>query len=122
MIDIELDINGNLKCLPNTLYVELLEVGERKTAGGIIIPMEDMRLNQRFIKPRWAKVYKKGENISNIEIGDWILLEHGKWSTALNIVDNNKSVKIWYINEKNVKTGIIGIKKEEPEFMKEYIK
>ena len=121
MIDIELDIKGNLKCLPDTLYVERLEVGDRQTSSGIIIPMEDMRLNQRFIKPRWARVYKKADNITNVNVGDWVLLEHGKWSTALNIIDNNKQVKLWYINEKNYKSGIIGIRQEEPEFMREYL-
>lgn len=121
MIDIDLVIDGHLKCLPNTLFVTNLEVGERKTASGLIIPEENMHLNQRFIKSRWAQVYCKADNITNLEIGDWILLEHGHWSTCLNLIIDNKPIKLWYVTEKNYKTGIQGIQKRMPTNLKDYV-
>lgn len=121
MIDIDLKIDGHLECLPNTLFVKHLEVGERQTKSGLIIPEENMHINQRFIKSRWAQVYCKADNITNIDVGDWILLKHGHWSTGLNLIIDNKPIRLWYITEKNYKTGIQGVIKRMPTQLKDYV-
>ena len=36
---------------------------------------------ERGIKPRWARVVSKGpENNDPYNVGDWILVEHGRWT------------------------------------------
>lgn len=122
MIDIEVDLKCNkIKALPKTLIVKNLQVGEVKTESGLIIPEENMHLNQRFIKPRWAQVYAKGDGLDNIEVGDWVLLHNGHWSTSMKLKIGNKSEKVWYIMEKNVKRGLIAVQKDMPDFLKNYI-
>lgn len=121
MIDITLDLKAkDIICLPDTFFVKNLEIGERKTNSGIYIPEENMKLNQRFIKPRWCQVYKKADNIKDLEIGDWILMKHGHWSTALNVIIDGKKEKIWYITPKNRKTGILVKSKVMPEQLNDY--
>ena len=61
-----------------------MEFGEQKTAGGIIIPGDDGQA--RGIHPRWCRVLAKGhENNDDYEVGDWILVEHGRWTRGLKV-------------------------------------
>jgi co-chaperonin GroES (HSP10) len=58
--------------------------GEQKTTSGIILMDDDK--TDRGIHPRWAKVYAVGpENKDDIQIGDWILVEHGRWSRGIDL-------------------------------------
>ena len=66
------------------ILVEDMFFGEVKTASGIIITDDDMK--DRGIHNRWAKIYAIGhQNKSDLEIGDWILIEHGRWSRAMKV-------------------------------------
>ena len=122
MIDITLNLNAkDLICLPDTFFVKNLEIGERKTASGIYIPEENMKLNQRFIKPRWCQVFKKANNITDFEVGDWLLMKHGHWSTAINVILDGKEEKIWYITPKNRKRGIMALAKNMPQQLIDYV-
>ena len=61
-----------------------MEFGEQKTAGGIIIPGDDGQA--RGIHPRWCRVLAKGHEINDdYEVGDWILVEHGRWTRGLKV-------------------------------------
>jgi len=56
--------------------------GEQKTASGLIINNDDG--TTRGIYPRWGKVYDKGpRNKDDYNIGDWILIEHGRWTRSM---------------------------------------
>jgi co-chaperonin GroES (HSP10) len=79
------------------VLVTNLDSGEQKTAGGIVLSDDDGKL--RGIHSRWAKVYSVGEDITDIQVGEWILVEHGRWSRtislggiSLNLVDYPKGV------------------------------
>jgi len=121
MIDIEVDLKCNkIKPLPNTIFVKNMQLGEVKTSSGLIIPEENMHINQRFIKPRWSQVYAVGDGVK-LNVGDWILLHNGHWSTSMNVKINNKSEKIWFITEKNLKKGLIAVEKEMPKFLENYL-
>jgi len=57
----------------------------QKTKSGIIIGSDDGK--SEGIKPRWGKVYAVGKDQTHIKIGDWILIEHGRWTRSLKIQD-----------------------------------
>ena len=63
MIDFGVIIPNYIECIPNTMYVEKIEYGERKTKGGLYIQAEQMDYEGRFAHPRWAKVRYKADNI-----------------------------------------------------------
>ncbi|UTS53419.1 hypothetical protein UES1_044 [Escherichia phage UE-S1] len=85
-------------CKGKVLVTEL-EHGERKTAGGIVLTNDDGKI--RGIRSRWARVYSVGEDITDIKEGQWILIDHGRWSRTievdgikLNLVDYPAAVSL----------------------------
>lgn len=57
------------------------------TAGGIIVGSDDGK--SEGIKPRWGKVYAIGKDQSDIKVGEWILIEHGRWTRSVKIQDSS---------------------------------
>ena len=74
----------------NRVLVSDMHFGEQKTASGLIISNDDGKT--RGIYPRWGKVFHKGpKNTDPYEIGDWVLIEHGRWTRAIKVeIDNNE--------------------------------
>ena len=81
-------IKADLRPIKNRVLVCDMHFGEQKTASGLIISNDDG--TSRGIYPRWGKVYAKGpDNTDEYSIGDWILVEHGRWTRGVDI-DNGK--------------------------------
>ena len=76
-----------------------LERGSR-VVNGIIIP--DDNGQSRGIRPRWGQVYAVGPDITEIKVGEWILIEHGRWTRMLKITeDDGKEVQLWGVDWPN---------------------
>lgn len=79
-----IEVEGEIRALHDDVLVTDMHFGETKTAGGIIIGSDDKKAHG--VKPRWCKVYAKGkENNDPYNIGDWILVEHGRWTRKIKI-------------------------------------
>jgi len=79
-------IKGKIRPIHADVLVTNMHFGETKTAGGIIIQSDDAKAHG--VKPRWAQVYAKGsENTDPYNVGDWILIEHGRWTRKIDIED-----------------------------------
>ena len=77
-------IKGNLRAIGNRVLITDMYFGEQTTKSGIIIKDDDG--TTRGVYPRWGKVYSKGpENKDPYEIGQWILIEHGRWTRGMKI-------------------------------------
>ena len=99
-------VKGVLRPIKDKVIVHNMHFGEQKSSGGIVILGDDGK--DRGIYPRWGQVYAKGpSNKEPFEVGDWILVEHGRWtrgieyqsptdndSTVIRMVDNN-CVLMW---------------------------
>ena len=120
MINYGIEIPNEIECLDDTLYVEKIEYGERTLKSGILIPIETMDYQGHFVRPRWAKVLFKADNIKNINVGDWVLINHGHWSSSINCKINGEDKTIWYISPKSYKEGFLAITHKMPEILKEY--
>jgi len=75
-------VEGTLRPLDNKVLVYEMEFGMEKSLGGIFLPSDDGK--STGIHPRWAKVYAIGPNQQDVKVGEWILLEHGRWSRGIN--------------------------------------
>jgi len=84
-------IIGKLTPIRDHVIVEEMDFGEQKTASGIIIMSDDGK--GMGIKPRWGKVYAVGSEQKDIQAGDWILLEHGRWTRGFEIEDDEGNIK-----------------------------
>lgn len=104
-------IEGDLKPIHNRVLVSDMAFGEQKTKGGIIIGDDDG--TSRGIYPRWGKVYAKGpENVDDYDVGDWILVEHGRWTRGINLVQSDGTkVEIRMVEAESV----LGVSDERPD-------
>jgi hypothetical protein len=61
-----------------------MHFGEQVTESVIILSNDDG--TTRGIYPRWAKVYDKGyDNKDEFQVGDWILVMHGRWTRCVKV-------------------------------------
>jgi len=104
-------IQGNVTAIGDRVLVTDMYFGEQTTSGGIIIANDDGKT--RGIYPRWAKVYNKGpENKDEYNVGDWILIEHGRWTRAMQVQsDSNDEIEIRMVDASN----ILAVSDERPE-------
>ena len=94
-------IEGQINPIQDNVLVSDMYFGEQTTEGGLIISDDDGKT--RGIYPRWGKVYKKGPNNKDpFEVGQWILVEHGRWSRGFRINDGNGEKTLRLIDRKSV--------------------
>jgi co-chaperonin GroES (HSP10) len=102
-------IQGDVRPIRNRVLVTDMYFGEQRTAGGLIINDDDGKT--RGIYPRWGKVYKKGpENKDDYNVGEWILVEHGRWTRSFNIEVDGEEKEIRMVEAES----ILAYSKEKP--------
>ena len=85
-------IKGKITAIRSDVLVHKMHFGETTTASGLIIGSDDAKAHG--VKPRWAQVYAKGhENKDPYDVGDWILIAHGRWTRKLKI-ENEHSEEV----------------------------
>jgi len=97
-----------IRATRETILAKTMERGERKSAGGIVIP--DDNGTDSGIRPRWCQVYDVGvesEFKDDIRSGDWILVAHGRWTNGVDVDGET----IWKIDP----DGILLQSDEEPD-------
>jgi co-chaperonin GroES (HSP10) len=97
-----------IKALSKDVLVINMDMGEQKTAGGLIIQSDDGKAHG--VKPRWAKVYKVGSEIDFVKEGQWILIEHGRWTRKIKIDDGEGEKEFQKVETKS----IIAVANEKP--------
>jgi len=104
-------VKGKVRPIHNRVIVSNMEFGEQVTAGGIIISSDDGK--DRGIKPRWGLVVAKGsDNNDPYDIGDWILVEHGRWTRGFEVEMEDGTVETMRTIEAE---SILGWQPETPE-------
>lgn len=94
-------IEGKLNPINENVLVSDMFFGEQVTSGGLIITNDDG--NVRGIYPRWGKVYAKGpKNTDPFEVGDWILIEHGRWTRGIKMKDENGEVEVRMVETSSI--------------------
>jgi len=94
-------IKGNIRAIGNRVLVTDMYFGEQKTASGLIIRNDDG--TTRGIYPRWGKVYAKGsDNKDDYTIGQWVLVEHGRWTRSVEIENENGKFEIRMVEAESI--------------------
>ena len=103
-------IKGNPRAKGEDVLVTEMDFGEQTTASGLIIKSDDGKTHG--IYPRWAKVFSKGpKNKDEFQVGDWILVMHGRWTRALKINTSDGEIEI----RKVELTSILASSTEKPD-------
>jgi co-chaperonin GroES (HSP10) len=94
-------IEGNLTPVRDRVIVSDMYFGEQRTAAGLIITNDDGDV--RGIYPRWGRVYAKGpENTDPYQVGDWILIEHGRWTRAFKMKTDIETVEVRMVENSSI--------------------
>ena len=80
-------VTGTVKPLGAKVFVSDMEFGEQKSAGGIYIPSDDGK--SEGVKPRWCRVWAIGSQQKDFNVGDWIYVEHGRWTRGIEVEEDD---------------------------------
>lgn len=78
---------GKLNPLHDNVLVTEMNFEFRVTTSGIILPSDDGK--NSGIRPRWGKVYAIGPKQTDVKVGQWILVDHGRWTRGIDIIDES---------------------------------
>ena len=85
-------VKGKLRPLHDNVLVTDMSFEEQTTASGIVIQSDDGKAHG--IKPRWARVWAVGPAQLGVQVGEWILVEHGRWTRGVKVDDNGVEIVI----------------------------
>ena len=77
------------------VFVKNLDHGPQVTAAGVIIPDDNM--TNRGIRARWGQVWAIGPDVKDLDVGQWILIEHGRWTERMTIETEQETVEVWQV-------------------------
>ena len=102
-------IKGIPRAKGKDVLVSDMHFGEQVTDSGIIIANDDGKT--RGIYPRWGRVYSVGpDNKDTFQIGDWILIMHGRWTRGIKVQVDSNEIEIRKVELQS----ILAFSKEKP--------
>ena len=98
----------SLSVIKDHILVTEMAFNERKLSSGIVLLNDDGKTSG--IRPRWAQVYAVGPEQTEIQVGQWIFVEHGRWSRGIEVEVDHKQLTLRRVDPKS----IIFVSDEEP--------
>jgi co-chaperonin GroES (HSP10) len=106
-------VQGDLSPLKDQILVYNMEQGEKRLSSGIILLDDNGK--ETGIKPRWCQVYKVGSEIDYVSPGEYVLVEHGKWTYGINVdLEDGSTIYLQKIDP----TAILLVSSDMPESIK----
>jgi co-chaperonin GroES (HSP10) len=105
-------ISGDIRPIKDHVLVVNMEQGEKVTEGGIIVLDDNGK--DRGIRPRWCQVWKVGPTHVDLEPGQWILVEHGRWTYGIETaIPEGGDEEVFYVQRVDT-AGILLVSDEYP--------
>jgi co-chaperonin GroES (HSP10) len=79
-------VTGKIIPIRDNVLVTDMEFGERKI-GMFVLPSDDGK--SEGVRHRWGRVWATGPDQKDVNVGDWILLEHGRWTRGVTVVEED---------------------------------
>lgn len=76
-------VKGKIRLLHDKVMVSDMNFDQQVSKGGIVILSDDGK--SEGVKPRWGKVWAIGPEQQDVKVGEWILIEHGRWTRGITI-------------------------------------
>ena len=86
--------------LKKRIIVKNMHFGESKTAGGIIMLDDDGK--EGGIHPRWGQVHAVGKDQTDVAVGQWVMVAHGRWTRTFIIENENEKAECRMIDENDI--------------------
>ena len=91
---------NQFRAISDSVIVEDMEFDQRITQTGLILPNDNGKSSG--IRPRWGRVYATGPEQTDVRIGEWICVAHGRWTRGLDIEDESGKRTIRKIDPKDI--------------------
>jgi co-chaperonin GroES (HSP10) len=89
-------IKGNIVPLRDNILVSDMAFEMQKTASGLLIPSDNGKTSG--IHPRWGKVWAIGPEQADVKVGEWVCVEHGRWTRTVEVEDGDKVLELRMID------------------------
>lgn len=99
-----------LKALNDHVIVRDMNFSGRQLSSGIFLLNDDGKTEG--IRPRWARVYAVGPQQKDVKPGQWVFIEHGRWSRGLEVEIDGETFTV----RKADPACIIFVSDEEPDW------
>jgi hypothetical protein len=90
----------SLTALKDYVIVCDMNFDGRKLSSGIVLLGDDGKSSG--IRPRWAKVYAVGPQQRDVKAGEWVLVEHGRWTRGVNVEVAGEQITIRRVDPSNI--------------------
>ena len=91
---------NQFRAISDSVIVEDMEFDQRITQTGLILPNDNGKSSG--IRPRWGKVYATGPKQTDVRVGEWICVAHGRWTRGIDIEDESGKRTIRKIDPKDI--------------------
>lgn len=89
-----------LRALHDWVIVTEMNFDQRTTSSGLILVSDDGK--NSGIRPRWGRVYAIGPNQTDVKVGQYVLVDHGRWTRGVNIEDNTGEYTIRRVDSSDI--------------------
>lgn len=80
-------VTGKLIPIRDNVLVTDMNFDARVSKGGIVLPSDDGK--SEGVRHRWGRVWAIGPEQKDVKVGEWILLEHGRWTRGVTVVEED---------------------------------
>jgi co-chaperonin GroES (HSP10) len=83
-------VKGKIVPLKDKILISDMEFGIETTKAGIIVHSDNGKAHG--VRPRWGRVWAIGPDQTDVKIGEWLLIEHGRWTRRFEIEQEDGSI------------------------------
>jgi co-chaperonin GroES (HSP10) len=90
----------HIRPLNDSVIVSDMVFDERISTGGIILVNDNGK--STGIRPRWGRVYAVGPEQTSVRVGEWVCVEHGRWTRGIEIEDESGKRTLRRVDPKDI--------------------
>ena len=91
---------NKIKALHDNIIVYDMSFDGRKLNSGIILLNDDGK--GYGIRPRWGRVYAIGPDQKDVQVDQWIMIAHGRWTRGVKIEDESGELTLRKIDPNDI--------------------
>jgi co-chaperonin GroES (HSP10) len=89
-----------IRPLNDAVIVSEMVFTERFTTTGIVLLSDNGKSSG--IRPRWGQVYAVGPEQTDVQIGEWVCVAHGRWTRGIDVEDETGKHTLRRIDPKDI--------------------
>ena len=79
-------VKGKITPLGDKILITDMDFGMETTKSGIILHSDNGKTTG--IHPRWGRIWAIGPDQKELQVGQWICIEHGRWTRTWEYEDD----------------------------------